>query len=84
MKNEIVEGLRELITCYDAFHLNSPMAQEIEMWRKRYLLNEQVQKSAKEGDTVWLTFLYTPCSDIISKGPDQCLEICKGNKCPEK
>ena len=64
---ELMIVLDEILRCWKLCNmLESPVLQEVSMWRKKYLDSQAV--SVEEEDQK--TFLATPCEQLVKSSPE--------------
>ncbi len=75
MKNEdFINSMKELIRCYEICNdPNSPVSREIQMWRFRFLKDNNKIKSC---DSLTENYFMATSSDVMmEKTPERCLSI---------
>lgn len=67
MTNELIEGLKDLISAYDTLENGND---EIRMWRDRYLGTLPLYEDKKFAARIWMMFLYMPSKTMMQKSPE--------------
>lgn len=68
--NELVNALRQILTCYDAVQPGSPIMREVIMWREKFLEAQPKLEDVEKAAYSWKTFLSKNCFEMVTKTPE--------------